>query len=67
MKSITEKTTSVMFYNIKLPLTSKWISANIGTLQVQWFKLCSVELWHLVNGNDNKLPQLHATQSEPLD
>ena len=37
------------------------------TSLVEGLRLCCVELWHLVGGVDNKVPQLPATQSEPLD
>ena len=52
-----------------------WNSGNSSLVQLVHvamiidilFRLCCVELWHLVSGVDNKVPQLHAIQSEPLD
>ena len=54
------------------------VNAKNYHLLVQGLRLCCVELWHIAintstafldcgSGIDNKVPQLHATQSKPLD
>ena len=59
--------TVILLFNVGLDNFYNFITfTNIQKIVVQGHRLRWVELWHLII-IDNEVPQLHATQSAPLN